>query len=555
MLGSMTKGSGAPACFSALDKAIKTFRLYDGRGELCTTAIESLSSQFSTFFENSESLVLDLTGQGFKVEGRLMSAEDRGGQGYYAMFKDGLRQLTILRGIDQEETEKLVKVLATRNQKKQEEGVPSAGGELVEEDTVTRLWDANFQRVRYDAIDSFVEGDVFVPELDKKMSLVAWVNTKMEAYEPELMDAWQRNGPPLKNASSPPGIEPRALLSLQPAAALPPQGVEEFRRQYKEDQNTQMERFSVIWGQMVEEASDDQSKKLVRMMVGLINEWMDEGHWSGLLRTFLVLRRLSEKARFKNLVTHIVQEVASPVALNRLKPHLEEIQPQQTRDALRFHMLLGRPGLETLCRLLADLPPGPIIEGFEKSFMEEKVNPMGMYLARLRSRETLPVVHSIRRLTPMATHPMVTKALRQVVQRDEREVRNAALRPLRGDSSPEALTGLGKALFDPDTKVRKSAIRALARSPHPIGCAALLERLNEKEFRRCDSEERSQLFAALLRMPGEEPLLALRELLGKNRILGGKNIRPIQAEIQDAIARSDSPSAKALLGREGGQSA
>ena len=96
MLGSMTKGSGAPACFSALDKAIKTFRLYDGRGELCTTAIESLSSQFSTFFENSESLVLDLTGQGFKVEGRLMSAEDRGGQGYYAMFKDGLRQLTIL---------------------------------------------------------------------------------------------------------------------------------------------------------------------------------------------------------------------------------------------------------------------------------------------------------------------------------------------------------------------------------------------------------------------------------------------------------------------------
>ena len=32
MLGSMTKGSGAPVCFSALDKAIKTFRLYDGRG-------------------------------------------------------------------------------------------------------------------------------------------------------------------------------------------------------------------------------------------------------------------------------------------------------------------------------------------------------------------------------------------------------------------------------------------------------------------------------------------------------------------------------------------
>ena len=480
MLGSMTKGSGAPVCFSALDKAIKTFRLYDGRGELCTAAVEALSSQFSTFFENSESLVLDLTGQGFKVEGRLMSAEDRGGQGYYAMFKDGLRQITILRGITTEETEKLVRVLATRNQQKQEENASPPDDELVEEDTVTRLWDANFQRVRYDAIDSFVEGDVFVPELDKKVSLVSWVNTKMEAYDPGLMDAWQRNGPPLKNAATPQGIQARALLSLQPSKDLPHQGIEAFRTQYSEDQKSQMERFSVIWGQMVEEASDDQSKKLVRMMVGLINEWMDEGHWSGLLRTFLVLRRLSEKPRFKNLVTHIVQEVASPVALNRLKPHLEEIQPQQTRDALRFHMLLGRPGLETLCRLLADLPPGPVIEAFEKSFMSEKVNPMGMYLARLRSRETLPVVHSVRRLAPMATHPMVTKALRQVVQRDDRDVRNAALGALRGDSSPETLTGLGKALFDPDPKVRKSAIRALARTPHPIGRAALLERMGEK---------------------------------------------------------------------------
>ena len=63
------------------------------------------------------------------------------------------------------------------------------------------------------------------------------------------------------------------------------------------------------------------------------------------------------------------------------------------------------------------------------------------------------------------------------------------------------------------------------------------------------------MFSALLRMPGDEPLAALSELLGKNRILGGKNIRSIQAEIRDAISRSDSRSAKALLGGEGGASA
>ena len=276
VLGSGSRDSGAETCFTALDKAIKTHRLYDGRGELCENAV-LFYKQTREYLEKKPELTFHLSGQGFKHGDRVLSGEDRSGQGYFQMFKDGLRQISMHQGFHPDEAKRLVKVLATRNQS--QKGPSSDDGEPdLEEDTVTRLWDANFKHVRYDAIDSFVEGDVYVPELDKKVSLAQWVNTKMEAYGAENIDEWQRIGPPLKSASPPPGIPARGLLELTSPPRLPEGGVHNFRSQYESDQGSQMERFSVIWGEMVEKASEEQTKALMQMMIGLINEWMDEGN-------------------------------------------------------------------------------------------------------------------------------------------------------------------------------------------------------------------------------------------------------------------------------------
>lgn len=549
VLGSGSRDSVAETCFTALDKAIKTYRLYDGRGELCESAVSLFYNQARDYLEKKPDLTFHLSGQGFKHGDRVLSAEDRSGQGYFQMFKDGLRQISMLPGFRPEEAKKLVQVLATRNQV-QKGQVNEDGEKELEEDTVTRLWDANFKYVRYDAIDSFVEGDVYVPELDKKVSLAQWVNTKMEAYGAENIDEWQRIGPPLKSAAPPPGIPQRGLLDLTLPPRLPEGGVHNFRSQYEGDLGSQMERFSVIWGEMVEKASEEETKALMQMMIGLINEWMDDGNWSGLLRTFLVLRKLSAKPNFKSMVSMIVQASASPSALQRLKPHLEDLHPRSARSALRFHLLLGRPGLEALCRMLADLPPGPIIEAFEAAFKAEKVNPMGLYLSRMRSREIMPVIHSIRRMASMVKHPMVVKALRGAVQREEREIRNSALIALREDGNTATLTGWGRALFDPDTKVRASAIRALARTPHAIGRSALLERVRDKEFRSAEDVEIAAVFKALVRMPNDDVWITLEDLLSKNRVFGGKNIRGVQHAIREALATVESPESKRLLGAE-----
>ena len=547
VLGSSSRDSGAETCFASLDKAIKTHRLYDGRGELCESTASQFYNQAREYLDKKPELAFQVSGQGFKHGDRVLSAEDRSGQGYFQMFKDGLRQISILPGFNPEEARKLVKVLATRNQV--QKGQTNEDGEPeLEEDTVTRIWDANFKSVRYDAIDSFVEGDVYVPELDKKVSLAQWVNTKMEAYGQEKIDEWQRIGPPLKAASPPPGIPQRGLLGLDVPSPLPSGGIHNFREQYEGDLGTQMERFSVIWGEMVEKASEEQTKALMQMMIGLINEWMDEGNWSGLLRTFLVLRKLSAKPNFKNMVSMIVQASASQTALQRLKPHLEELHPRSARLALRFHLLLGRPGLEALCRMLADVPPGPVIDGFEAAFSAEKVNAMGLYLSRLRSREIMPVVHGIRKLAPMAKNPMVLKALRTSVQREEREIRNSALQALREDTDGSTLTGWGRALFDQDVKVRASAIRALARTPHAIGRSALLERIRDKEFRSLEDTELAAVFKAVIRMPNDDVWITLEELLGKNRVFGGKNIRGVQHAIRDALSTVDLPESRRLLG-------
>ena len=549
LLGGSSRDSAAETCFSALDKAIKTHRLYDGRGELCVKTVENFFEQADQYLQNNDKISFEISGQGFKHNERVLSAEDRTGQGYFQMFKDGLRQLTLVRGLDHNEAQKLIVVLATRQQSKKS---TNADDELsdFEEDTVTRLWDSNFKSIRYEAIDSFVEGDVYVPELKKKMSLAQWVNTKMEDYGEEKIDEWQRIGPPLKAAKTPPGVPERALIGAEPTKGLPSGGIQAFREQYETDQSTQMERFSVVWGQLVQQASQDDVKVLMQLMIGLINDWMDEGNWPGLLRTFQVLRKLAKQENFKSLVNIIVQECASPAGLQRLKPHVQDLHPRSAVDALRFHLLLGRPGLETLCKMLADVEPGPIIQAFEMAFKKAKVNPMGMYLARMRSREPHPVIDSTRKLAPMASHPMVLKALRHAVQREERQIRNAALAALRGDKDPATITGLGRALFDPEPKIRGAAIRALARTPHAIGRTALMERIKDKEFRALPSEERKALMKSLVKLPDVGVWELLTDLLSKNRVFGGKNIRAIQQEIREILRQLNDPEAMRILGEK-----
>jgi hypothetical protein len=188
-----------------------------------------------------------------------------------------------------------------------------------------------------------------------------------------------------------------------------------------------------------------------------------------------------------------------------------------------------------------------VIEGFEAAFNAEKVNPMGLYLSRLRSREVMPVVHGIRKLAPMVKHPIVLKALRSSVQREERAIRNSALLVLREDTDGSTLTGWGRALFDQDIKVRASAIRALGRTPHAIGRRALLERIRDKEFRSLEDTELAAVFKAVVRMPNDDVWITLEELLGKNRVFGGKNIRGVQHAIRQALATVELPESQRLL--------
>ena len=59
------------------------------------------------------------------------------------------------------------------------------------------------------------------------------------------------------------------------------------------------------------------------------------------------------------------------------------------------------------------------------------------------------------------------------------------------------------------------------------------------------------MFKALVRMPSDDVWITLEDLLGKNRVFGGKNIKGVQHAIREALATVDSPESKRLLGDGG----
>ena len=150
------------ACYTAPDRAINTLKLYMGKGELSSNSLQALVASLNAHFESADDLVLGVRSEGLTFKDKPFDTGGRTVHAYFHLFKDGLREISFLPGVTQQEIESFMDIVVD-----QYTDAVGAGGEAEEtewegdqrdEDTVTRLWEADFQHIRYHAIDAYAEG-------------------------------------------------------------------------------------------------------------------------------------------------------------------------------------------------------------------------------------------------------------------------------------------------------------------------------------------------------------------------------------------------------------
>ena len=132
-----------------LVKGLRAIQLYLPNNPIYQKAVENVRAGFGPVWEEYTELDIHVTESALVWEGvEVYSQENKSESVAWVLFKDGVRTLSFEQGVEDEEIVALLEVI------KQAQSLPKDAPD----DLLTLLWEEDFQRVRYAAVELGAEG-------------------------------------------------------------------------------------------------------------------------------------------------------------------------------------------------------------------------------------------------------------------------------------------------------------------------------------------------------------------------------------------------------------
>ena len=496
-----------------LVKAVRAHQLYMHNNPTYLRAIEMLAGGFNQVWVHTDEIAFQFTETEFRWDERAVMTEPSKSADSlpWLFFKDGIREVKILRGFESEELPKLLDVIQRSRKATQED-----------DDLLTMLWEQDFVYLRYRFVDLAIEG---APPLAD--TVPAEMRSVPQAEAAQLQDSVvsdQRAG--LVNLedfdSTLYFLDERELDYLK----------NEILKEYSRDLRPSV--LSVLLD--IYEAQWDVAVRdeIGEILDGFILHLLSAGQFRAvafLLREVgVTLGRAKEvkpeqRAKLESLPTRL----SAPDALSQLLQSLEEAAdlPPQTDIAELFEQL--RPtALATIFAWLAKLQH-PLLKPLLENAASRLAGQNTAELVKLVASKNPAVAgEAIRRAGGLRTAAAVGP-LSQVMTDGEQPLRLLAVQALNDIASPGALQVLERAVDDPDRDVRVAALRALGAKAYKPSLPRIDAAVKGKRAREVDLTEKMALFEAYGALAGDAGTAILDEMLNGKGFIGKREDTEVRA--------------------------
>jgi HEAT repeat protein len=510
-------------------KAARAHQLYLPNNPVYKSAHDALRAGFVPLWEETDELVLAFTESEVRWEGvPVLSEGSRGSDSLpWLFFKDGVRELRLLRGFEAEELDKLLGIM---------QRVRKASPD--EDDLLTLLWEGDFVFLRYRYVDLTLETAPVLAEGEHTRS------DRQEESEPEPEDELPTRAG-VVNMSDFDGtlyfLDDREIEYLQT----------EVEREYRADlrENVLSILLDIFEQQSVPAVRDEVIDLLDVLMVHMLSAAQFQNVAFLIRETQVLGSRASELSHaHAERLAQIPTRLSTPEAVSQLLQSLDETNtPPSASDLVQLFEQLRGPALGTLLEWLGRLQSPKV-----RPMLEEAA-------ARLASQNTADLVKLIGSTVPEVAveaakragalkTPAAVGPLTKALSDGDVVLRTAAVQALGEIGSPGALQSLERGLDDAERDVRVATVRALsARNYRPV-LPKLDAIVKGKALREANLGEKMAVFEAYGGLCGDEGVAAL------DAMLNGKSLfRREDAEVRAcaavALGRVNSPRAQEALRR------
>ena len=519
----------------AFVKAVRAHQLYLPNNPMHARSLEAVRESFSALWQHTDEIDLQVVETRLEWEGRIVLDEEERTSDNIAwlLYKDGIRELKMLKGFEQEELNVFFNLL---------QRVRKATDD--DDDLLTLMWEQEFATLQYRYVDLTQEGGPGVESMER-------AEQKEKILSPAQAEA---------------GLE-----STQTSIAK----MDDFDSTlyFLDDREVEY-----LEGEIKREFSTDLRPAVIASLLDTFENEKDptvREEICGLLDYFLLI--LLSSAQYRN-AAYLLREagvtasratdvlepqkqrllqlgelMSDPKPLGQLLQALEESAlraPQHELDEL-FGILqpraletvlswIGRSGNPSL-KMLLEVAAGRLAS----SNTAELIRLIG-------SDDEAVVLEAIRRAAALKS-PAAVPALGKMLTVGESDMRVAAVIALTEIGSAGAMQMLERALLDEDRDVRIVAVRALGARHAKAALPRIEAAIKGKDLRESNLTEKMAFFEAYGLLSGDAGIALLDPLLNAKGFMGKKDDAEMRACAAMALGKINSPKAMDSLNRAAGE--
>jgi hypothetical protein len=519
----------------AFVKAVRAHQLYLPNNPMHARSLEAVRDAFAAMWQHTDELDLQIVETQLKWEGRVVldEGERTSDNMAWLLYKDGIRELKMLKGFEEEELGIFFNLL---------QAVRKATDE--DDDLLTLMWEREFANLQYRYVDLTAESGPGVESMER-------AEQKEKILSPAQVEAG------LESTTS-------SLAKLDDFDStlyfLDDREVEYLQQEVKREFSTDL-RPAVIASLL--DTFETQKDPTVREEI------------CGLLDYFLLI--LLSTAQYRN-AAYLLREAS--VTANRAADVLE---PQKQRLTQLGELMSDPKPLGQLLQALEDSPlRAPQMELDEMfgilqpraletilGWIRRSNNPQlkmllevaATRLAASNSAELIRLIGSddeavvteaIRRAAALKS-PAAVPALGKMLTVGEADMRVAAVTALTEIGSPGAMQMLERALTDDDREVRIVAVRALGSRNARAALPRIEAAIKGKDLRESNLTEKMAFFEAFGLLSGDAGITLLDGILHAKGFMGKRDDSEFRACAAMALGKINSPKAMDCLNRATGE--
>lgn len=528
--------------FITLGKAFRAHQLYDENNPVRKRFVDTLRGEFEGLWKVIDRLVVSLDEDHIYLGGsEVYRSESRNDSLAFLFFKDGVREITFLPGIEAEELDSLLGVLQ-KARKLTPEG----------DDLLTVLWEEELKYFKYQYVDLLAEG-VALPQAGGGNS-PAELQAVLSAEDEEIAaeeETGERGG---AGADTPQSV---SQDDFNPTLyALDPREMETLRADLRKEmqRDTRADVLKALFDLLENPENRERQSEILGVLRTLLPNFLSRG---GLNAATNVLRELHRLEKLEGAFDDarlaesgkILDEISAPAAIEELIQALYDgtIRASSTQlggflvflrgsalsPLLRESEMAEHKQLQTVLRKsvegIADRNRGAVVD-----LLEADDSVVASAAARLAGE--LQITEAGPGLARLLAHPEV-------------EVRLAAVDAAVALKASNVAGALEATLEDPEREVRIAAARALGELRYPPAAATLAAIVRGKQIRLADITEKVAIFEAYGMTAEGEGIQLLDQLLNKKGLFGKTESTEIRAAAALGLGRIASDEARAALER------